>query len=116
MFLAPFPPECLFYRSPNPPLDIPALKEEFADILSSAAEMSNTRAAKVVRVRSERHAALELPDFLTFFNESWDFVVKCEVLCRRMIVGLRGVVVTQVCFSAEIIEEVLLKYRNFFTI
>lgn len=31
-----------------------------------------------------------------FFNESWRFVVGCEVICRRMIVGLRGAVVSQV--------------------
>jgi vacuolar protein sorting-associated protein 54 len=72
------------------------LKEELADILSTAAELANTRAAKLIGVRSELHASLELAEFVTLFNESWDFVVKCEVLCRRMIVGLRGVVVSQV--------------------
>jgi vacuolar protein sorting-associated protein 54 len=52
--------------------------------------------AKVVGYRSEQHAALDLGNFLAFFNESWNFVVKCEVICRRMIVGLRGAVVSQV--------------------
>ena len=42
---------------------------------------------------------MELADFLVFFNDSWAFVVKCEVLSRRMIVGLRGTVVGQVNVS-----------------
>ena len=78
---------------------MPALQEELSDILSSAAELSNTRAAKVVGIRSEQHATLDLPNFLSFFNESWNFVLSCEVICRRMIVGLRGVVVSQVSFD-----------------
>jgi vacuolar protein sorting-associated protein 54 len=75
---------------------IPALQEELSDILSSAAELCNTRAASIISMRSEEHIALEFPEFLEFFNESWSFVVKCEILCRRMIVGLRGVAVGQV--------------------
>ena len=79
--------------------DIPALQEDLADIVSSSAEFSNTQAAKVISYRAEQHGALELPDFLVFFNDSWAFVVKCEVLSRRMIVGLRGTVVGQVNVS-----------------
>ncbi|TFK42347.1 Vps54-like protein-domain-containing protein [Crucibulum laeve] len=78
-----------------PSSDIPALEEELQDILSSAAELSNTQAAKIISYRGEQHAALDLPEFLTFFNDSWAFVVKCEVICKRMIVGLRGTVVSQ---------------------
>lgn len=73
-----------------------SLEEELADILSSATELSNSVAASLISPRSERHASLELPEFMQFFDESWSFVVKCEVICRRMIVGLRGVVVSQV--------------------
>ena len=51
----------------------------------------------MISLRADQHATLELADFLVFFNESWGFVVKCEIICRRMIVGLRGVVVSQVC-------------------
>jgi vacuolar protein sorting-associated protein 54 len=83
-------------RSPTSSIDVPALQEDLSDVLASAAELSNTRAAKVVGYRSEQHATLDLGSFLGFFNESWSFVVKCEVLCRRMIVGLRGAVVSQV--------------------
>jgi hypothetical protein len=85
------------YRSTKSSIDVPALQGELSDVLASAAELSNTRAAKVVGYRSEQHATLDLGSFLGFFNESWSFVVKCEVICRRMIVGLRGAVVSQVC-------------------
>ncbi|KAJ7085793.1 Vps54-like protein-domain-containing protein, partial [Mycena belliarum] len=78
----------------NPPNTV-ALQDELADILGSAAELSNTQAAKLVIIRSDQHAALSLTDFFAFFNDSWSFVVKCEVICRKMIVGLRGVVISQ---------------------
>jgi vacuolar protein sorting-associated protein 54 len=81
--------------SKNPP-NTAALQDELSDILSSAAELSNTQAAKLIVLRSEQHAVLNLSDFFTFFNDSWSFVVKCEVICRKMIVGLRGVVISQV--------------------
>lgn len=80
-------------------LDISPLKEELGDILSSAGELANALAAKVIGHRAEQHTVLDLRDFWTFFNMSWDFVVKSEVICRRMIVGLRGVVVSQVSVS-----------------
>ncbi|KIJ69069.1 hypothetical protein HYDPIDRAFT_81096 [Hydnomerulius pinastri MD-312] len=76
-------------------VDIPSLQEELSDILSSAADLSNKLVAKVIGYRSEQHAQLDLPSFLVFFNESWSFVVKCEVICRRMIMGLRGVILGQ---------------------
>lgn len=78
------------------PLDVVSLKEDLADILASASELANARAAKVIGCRAEQHTALDLKDFWLFFNMSWDFVVKTEVVCRRMIVGLRGVIVSQV--------------------
>ncbi|KAF9246439.1 Vps54-like protein-domain-containing protein [Melanogaster broomeanus] len=75
--------------------DLPSLQEELSDIVSSAADLSNKLVAKVVGYRSEQHAQLDLPSFLVFFNESWGFVIKCEVICRRMIMGLRGVILGQ---------------------
>ncbi|KAF7322637.1 Vps54 domain-containing protein [Mycena chlorophos] len=80
-----------FQNAPN----TSALQEELSDILSSAAELSNTQAAKLIVLRAEQHATLSLPEFFAFFNDSWTFVVKCEVICRQMIVGLRGVVISQ---------------------
>jgi vacuolar protein sorting-associated protein 54 len=52
--------------------------------------------SKVLSTRSEQHAKLELREFVEVFNECWSFVVYCEVTCKRMIVGLRGTVVSQV--------------------
>ena len=84
------------FRQSKSPIDIASLREDLSDILSSAGELANARAAKVINVRAEQHTALDLESFWTLFNLSWDFVVKSEVICHRMIVGLRGAVVSQV--------------------
>lgn len=78
--------------SPAPPA-----KSEFdpADILSTACELANTRASKIISVRGEQHAALPIEQFLDVFNDSWAFVVATEALNKRMIVALRGVLVSQ---------------------
>ena len=89
-------------RQPKSQVDVVALQEDLADILSSAGELANARAAKVITARTEQHTALDLQSFWTLFNVSWDFVVKSEVICRRMIVGLRGVVVSQVSNHAPV--------------
>lgn len=81
---------------PKSTIDLSTIREDLSDILSGAGELANGRAAKVVNVRSEQHTNLELVEFYTFFNVSWDFVVKSEVICKRMIVALRGVIVSQV--------------------
>lgn len=64
-------------------------------LLSITTELANARASKVLSLRSAQHSQLPLRSFLEIFNLSWSFVVKCEVIARRMIVGLRGVVVGQ---------------------
>ena len=66
------------------------------ETLSTTAELANVCAARVLTVRSEEHAKLELREFYELFNKTWDFVVRSEVLSRRMIVGLRGAIVGQV--------------------
>ncbi len=83
-------------RQPKSQFDVTALLDDLSDILSSAGELANARAAKVITVRADQHTALDLHSFWTLFNAAWDFVVQSEVICRRMIVGLRGVVVGQV--------------------
>jgi vacuolar protein sorting-associated protein 54 len=75
--------------------DSETLKSDLFDILSSATELGNSRISKVVSVRAEQHAHLKLREFFQYFEESWAFVVACEVLCRRMIVGFRGALVSQ---------------------
>lgn len=77
-------------------IDLAPLQEELSDILSTAADLSNKLVARVVSYRSEQLAQLDLPSFLVFFNQSWDFVIRCEVICRRMIMGLRGTILGQV--------------------
>ncbi|KAJ2933793.1 hypothetical protein H1R20_g3290, partial [Candolleomyces eurysporus] len=74
---------------------IPPIEEDLNDFLSSSCELANTTVAKVVAFRSEKHAKLDLPEFMDFFNTSWAFVVRCEVISKRMIIGLRGTVVSQ---------------------
>lgn len=64
-------------------------------LLSAVTELANARASKLVALRSQAHASLPLQSFLEIFQTSWSFVVESEVLARRMIVGLRGVVVGQ---------------------
>ena len=91
-------------RSPELTVDLPSLQEDLSDILSTAADLSNKFTAKVIGYRSEQHAQLDLPSFLEFFNESWNFMVKCEVICRRMIVGLRGTILSQV--SIRILDKI----------
>jgi len=82
-------------RSPKAVIDISSLEEELAGTLSSATELAHVRASKVIALRAEQHAALDLPSFSALFNESWNFVIESEKICRRMIVGLRGVVISQ---------------------
>ncbi|KAM6500337.1 vacuolar protein sorting-associated protein 54 [Amanita muscaria] len=77
------------------PLDISLLREEFADIVGSAADLAHVQVARVISSRAEQHATLDLSQFLAFFYGCWNFVIECETLCKRMIVGLRGVAVGQ---------------------
>ena len=72
------------------------LQSEFTDILGSVTELSHVLVAKVIGARSDQHTLLALHEFWEFFNATWSFVIDCEVLCRRMVVGLRGVLVGQV--------------------
>ncbi|KNZ79337.1 Vacuolar protein sorting-associated protein 54, partial [Termitomyces sp. J132] len=73
----------------------PPPQDELTDILASASELANTHSATLLAFRHQVHTALPLADFLSLFNATWSFVVRCEVLSHRMIVGLRGVVVGQ---------------------
>lgn len=64
-------------------------------LVPASTELANARASKLLGLRTQAHAALPLKAFLEVYQASWDFVVASEVLARRMIVGLRGVVVGQ---------------------
>ena len=83
------------------------MQSDLSDILSSATELAHSRASKVLTIRSEQHASLELAEFVEVFSETWDFVITTETICRKMIVGLRGVVVSQVRSSRSDYEGFL---------
>lgn len=72
-----------------------ATATDISDVVHAIAELANLRFSKVIGVRTEVHAALELAEFVEIFDASWAFVLQCEVICQRMIVGLRGVMVGQ---------------------
>ncbi|KAG8970793.1 hypothetical protein FRC03_000010 [Tulasnella sp. 419] len=74
------------------PAEVPS---SLSELLSKVVELANTRASKVLSIRSIEHSQLPLHSFLEIFNLSWNFVLQSEVIARRMIVGLRGVVVGQ---------------------
>ncbi|TFY76653.1 hypothetical protein EWM64_g7359 [Hericium alpestre] len=75
--------------------DMNAVQDTLFDVLTSSAELANILSSKIFSARAEQHSKLQLQEFVELFNESWTFVVRCEVVCRRMIVGLRGVVIGQ---------------------
>ncbi|KAK0211003.1 Vps54-like protein-domain-containing protein [Desarmillaria ectypa] len=72
-----------------------SIQSDLTDILGSVTELAHVMVAKVISVRSEPHTSLPLHEFWEFFSETWSFVIGCEVICRRMVVGLRGAVVGQ---------------------
>ncbi|GAA5868850.1 hypothetical protein JCM3774_006774 [Rhodotorula dairenensis] len=82
-------------RSTTTSEDATTLATEITDVVHAVAELANVRFSKVIGVRTEVHAQLALADFVQIFDLSWDFVVQCERICQRMIVGLRGAMVAQ---------------------
>jgi len=75
--------------------DSSTLSTEIMDVLTAVTELSNVRFSKVIGVRSEVHSQLPLSEFLEIFDSTWSFVLQCEVIVKRMIVGLRGAMVSQ---------------------
>lgn len=75
--------------------DAESLQNDLTDILSSVIELAHSRSSKILSIRAEQHAALDLAQFLEVFNETWDFVIRTETICRKMFVSLRGTVVAQ---------------------
>lgn len=72
-----------------------SITEDLSDLLSSTTELSHTTSSKLLQARTEPHSLLHLRHFLALYFDSMAFVVQCEVICRRMIIGLRGVVIRQ---------------------
>lgn len=77
------------------PVSLETAQSSLSDLLMTAAETANVLCAQALNHRSEQHSALELQEFADLFQLTWDFVVKCEIACQRMIVSLRGAAVSQ---------------------
>lgn len=65
------------------------------DVLTSACELANTRASRIIAMRGEQHSALDLEQFVEVFKETWSFVVATEAINNRMIASLRGAITSQ---------------------
>lgn len=83
------------YASSTTTDDASSLSTEISDVVHAVAELANVRFSKVIGVRTEVHAHLPFADFVEIFDLTWQFVVDCETVCQRMIVGLRGAMVSQ---------------------
>ena len=92
---------------PALPSELTAIHDSLFDTLSSSAESANVLTSKVISARADQHVKLDFREFVEMFNECWNFVVRCEVICRRMIVGLRGAVVSQVQVEPELGRELV---------
>ncbi|KAF8511112.1 Vps54-domain-containing protein [Hysterangium stoloniferum] len=104
------------YAEDSPP-NTAAFESDLSDTLTSACELANARVSKVLSVRAEQHSQLQLSEFHAVFELTWQFVLACEVLCRKMIVGLRGTAVSQakaflsafhasrITMSAKLVED-----------
>jgi vacuolar protein sorting-associated protein 54 len=79
----------------SPSKDHQDLASDISDVIHATAELANLRFSKIISVRTDLHSTLSLAEFVEIFDASWDFVVQCEVICRKMIVGLRGIMVGQ---------------------
>jgi vacuolar protein sorting-associated protein 54 len=76
-------------------VDSSLLDAELEDSLSDVSELANLQTSRVLNLRAEQHATLDLPSFFNLFETTWNFVVSCEVICRKMFVGLRGAILAQ---------------------
>jgi vacuolar protein sorting-associated protein 54 len=80
-------------------IDSSSLRTTFSDILFAATELAHNRVSKVIGIRAEENSKLKLREFHAFFEESMAFVVDSEILCQKMVVGLRGVLGGQVIIT-----------------
>ncbi|KAG9102897.1 hypothetical protein FRC06_000857 [Ceratobasidium sp. 370] len=93
------------------------LAEECSATIFAVAELASSCAAKLINARAEQHVGLPWPSFLELYNETSTFNVNSEILCRTMIIALRGAVNSQakaylsafhsqrISESAKLVEE-----------
>ncbi|PWN49045.1 hypothetical protein IE53DRAFT_380854 [Violaceomyces palustris] len=72
-----------------------ALPNTLSDIVHATTELTHTLSSRLISLRSSQHSSLDLASFLSIFRLCWDFITSSEVICRRMIVGLRGAALGQ---------------------
>ncbi|KAN0064753.1 hypothetical protein ACQY0O_001810 [Thecaphora frezii] len=73
----------------------PSLPATMADIVTACTELSHVLAARLIAIRSGTHTSMDLAPFLAVFQLCWSYVLSSELVCRKMIVGLRGAVLSQ---------------------
>ncbi|KEP54455.1 putative vacuolar sorting protein VPS45 [Rhizoctonia solani 123E] len=93
------------------------LSDECSAVVFAAAELACGCCAKLLNARSEQNVGLPWLDFLGLYNETSAFNIECEILCRTMIIALRGAVNSQakaylsafhsqrISESAKLVEE-----------
>lgn len=105
----------------DPAQILESLQTSLSDLLSSTIELSNLLPARLISLRASASLLASslanlspeeekekkknqnlnpvtdvgMGEFVAFYRKSWEFVVGSEVIGRRMVVGLRGVVVSQ---------------------
>ncbi|KAN0130215.1 Vps54-like domain containing protein, partial [Lactarius tabidus] len=72
-------------RPPASPSELTVIHDSLFNTLSSSAESVNVLISKVISAQADQHVKLDFCKFLETFNECWNFVVRCEIICRRMI-------------------------------
>ncbi|KAN0137680.1 Vps54-like domain containing protein [Lactarius tabidus] len=72
-------------RPPASPSELTVIHDSLFDTLSSSAESANMSISKVISAQADQHVKLDFCEFLETFNKCWNFVVRCEIICRRMI-------------------------------
>ncbi|CAE6420707.1 unnamed protein product [Rhizoctonia solani] len=97
--------------------EIVDLSDECSAVVFAAAELASVCCAKLINARSEQNVGLPWPDFLELYNETSSFNIECEILCRTMIIALRGAANSQakaylsafhsqrISESAKLVEE-----------
>ncbi|CAE6517137.1 unnamed protein product [Rhizoctonia solani] len=93
------------------------LSDECSAVVFTVAELASVCCAKLLNARSEQNVGLLWPDFLELYNETSSFNIECEILCRTMIIALRGAANSQakaylsafhshrISESAKLVEE-----------
>lgn len=69
---------------------------DLGTVVPAVADYANARLARVVGSRNEKIESLQLKQFLEAYDLNWQFLLDCEVLSRKMVVGLRAVILSQV--------------------